>query len=200
MLVPSISLKEAPTSIETTSIEPTMPIMAAAIANGLTSGDMTCSSSALMTRHSGARLQPRQPRCNFLVAMKRAEFVDVARIRDARRHAGGPRHRLARTQGLGCSGRAAVLAGRRRALLARGRLALFEVGAALEGVLERRQHRTQRGDALLDLLVVLVDGAGEHLELRLEIHLPRDAGTGEVVAVIRDRPFDLGGEIGHLAL
>ncbi len=78
MLVPSISLNEAPTSIETTSTEPTMTIIAAAIANGLTSGAMTCSSSALMTHYSGARLQPRQPRCNLLVAMQRAELVDVA--------------------------------------------------------------------------------------------------------------------------
>src|SRR3954451_14781896 len=109
MVVPSISLKEAPTSIETTSIEPTMRIMAAAIANGLTSGDMTCSSNALMTRHSGARLQPREPRRNLLVAMERAELVDVARIRDALRHAGGARHRPARAQRLRRSRRAAGL-------------------------------------------------------------------------------------------
>src|SRR5207245_5489392 len=111
MLVPSISLSEAPTSIETTSTEPTMRIMAAAIANGLTSGDMTCSSSALMTHDSGARLQPRQPRCNLLVAMQRAELVDVAWIRDGCRNAGGACHRPARAQSLRRSRGAAALPG-----------------------------------------------------------------------------------------
>src|SRR4051812_32618072 len=121
MLVPSISLSEAPTSIETTSIEPTMRIMAAAIANGLTSGDITCSSKALMMHDSGARLQPRQPRCNLLVAMQRAELVDVARIRDRRRNAGGARHRPARAQRLRSRGGATLFSGRRRGLMACGR-------------------------------------------------------------------------------
>src|SRR5689334_22865850 len=125
MLVPSISLREAPTSIEITSTEPTMRIMAAAIANGLTSGDMTCSSNALMTHDSGAQLQPRQPCCNLLVAMQRAEFVDVARIKDARRHPGGAGHRPARTQRLRRRGRATAFARRIRGLMACGRLALF---------------------------------------------------------------------------
>src|SRR6186713_2459874 len=174
MLVPSISLSEAPISIETTSMEPTMTIMAAAIANGLTSGDMTCSSNALMTRHSSARLQPRQPRCNLLVAMQRAELVDVARIRNGCGNAGGARHRPARAQRLGRRRGAAGLPRRRRGLMACGRLALGEIGAALLGILQCRQHGAQRRHAILDLLVVFVDGAREHLELRLEVHLPRD--------------------------